>query len=118
MAEEEQETGRTWNYEGYCLEPNNFVTAFVHLYRAEVTESTSGGAALTRPPTGPWSRRGAVLTFSFSSPSNPTLRPPPRPAPDLDVHIIEARYSYYAYGTTARDSWRRISSLPWWPPPG
>ncbi|MCU0521138.1 MAG: DUF2270 domain-containing protein [Anaerolineae bacterium] len=97
MPNQDGETGRTWNYEGYCLEPNNFVTAFVHLYRAEVTrvnlwrnrlDTTTNWAVVTT---------GAALTFSFSSPSNPHFVMLLVLLLILTFMLIEARrYSYYA----------------------
>lgn len=97
MAEEEQETGRTWNYEGYCLEPNNFVTAFVHLYRAEVTRVNLWRSRLDTTTNWAVVTTGAVLTFSFSSPSNPHFVMLLVLLLILTFMLIEARrYSYYA----------------------
>lgn len=98
MADQDTTTGRTWNYEGYCLEPDNFVTAFVHLYRAEVTrvnlwrnrlDTTTNWAVVTT---------GAALTFSFSSPANPHVVMLLVLLLVLVFMFIEARrYSYYAF---------------------
>ena len=98
MADQGTGSGRTWTYEGYCLEPNDFVTAFVHLYRAEVTrvnlwrnrlDTTTNWAVVTT---------GAALTFSFSSPANDHVVLLLVLLLILTFMFIEARrYSYYAF---------------------
>ncbi len=96
MAEEEQETGRTWNYEGYCLEPNNFVTAFVHLYRAEVTRVNLWRSRLDTTTNWAVVTTGAVLTL-LQLPSNPHFVMLLVLLLILTFMFIEARrYSYYA----------------------
>jgi len=60
-----------WSYQGYRLDPGNFTTAMVHLYRAEITrvnlwrnrlDTTTNWAVVTT---------AGAITFGFSSPENP-----------------------------------------------
>lgn len=60
-----------WSYQGYKLDKSNFVTAMVHLYRAEITrvnlwrnrlDTTTNWAVVTT---------AGAITFGFSSPQNP-----------------------------------------------
>ena len=60
-----------WSYQGYKLDKANFVTAMVHLYRAEITrvnlwrnrlDTTTNWAVVTT---------AGAITFGFSSPQNP-----------------------------------------------
>ncbi len=97
MEDRDPLTGRTWNYEGYCLEPNHFVTAFVHLYRAEVTRVNLWRSRLDTTTNWAVVTTGAALTFSFSSPSNPHFVMLLVLLLILTFMLIEARrYSYYA----------------------
>jgi len=60
-----------WNYQGYRLDNSGFITAMVHLYRAEITrvnlwrnrlDTTTNWAVVTT---------AGAITFGFSSPQNP-----------------------------------------------
>jgi len=60
-----------WSYRGYKLDKDNFVTAMIHLYRAEITrvnlwrnrlDTTTNWAVVTT---------AGAITFGFSSPQNP-----------------------------------------------
>lgn len=60
-----------WTYQGYKLDKSNFVTAMVHLYRAEISrvnlwrnrlDTTTNWAVVTS---------AGAITFGFSSPQNP-----------------------------------------------
>lgn len=65
------ELGPMWTYRGYHLGPENFASAMVHLYRAEITrvnlwrnrlDTTTNWAVVTT---------AGALTFCFSDPQNP-----------------------------------------------
>jgi uncharacterized membrane protein len=60
-----------WTYRGYQLEPSQFTTAIVHLYRAEIQRSNLWRSRLDA--TTNWSvvTSAAALTFTFDSPSRP-----------------------------------------------
>ena len=67
----EQQNNNVWTYQGYRLEPNQFTTAMVHLYRAEIQRSNLWRSRLDT--TTNWSvvTSAGALTFVFSAPQNP-----------------------------------------------
>ena len=60
-----------WTYQGYQLEPSQFATAMVHLYRAEIQRVNFWRSRLDT--TTNWSvvTEAAALTFAFGAPQNP-----------------------------------------------
>lgn len=73
LSDDAQQSGDecVWSYQGYKLDKSNFVTAMVHLYRAEITrvnlwrnrlDTTTNWAVVTT---------AGAITFGFSSPQNP-----------------------------------------------
>jgi uncharacterized membrane protein len=70
-AEKPESDDCIWTYQGYKLDKSNFVTAMVHLYRAEITrvnlwrnrlDTTTNWAVVTT---------AGAITFGFSSSQNP-----------------------------------------------
>jgi uncharacterized membrane protein len=60
-----------WTYRGYTLDPGNFTTAMVHLYRAEAAKANLWRSRLDTTTNWAVVTVGAALTFSFSSNQNP-----------------------------------------------
>ncbi len=59
-----------WQYRGYRLRPNEFVTAMVHFYRGEVTRSNVWRTRLDNTINWAVVTTAAILTFAFGSPSH------------------------------------------------
>jgi len=90
-------SGPAWNYRGYHLETSNFVTAMVHLYRAEVSRTNLWRNRLDATTNWAVVTAGAALTFTFSSTQNPHFVLLLMLLFVLAFLNIEARrYSYYA----------------------
>ncbi len=60
-----------WTYQGYKLDKGNFVTAMVHLYRAEITRVNLWRNRLDTTTNWAVVATAAALTFSFGSQDNP-----------------------------------------------
>jgi uncharacterized membrane protein len=68
---ESGDTKDRWTYRGYTLDPSNFTTAMVHLYRAEAAKANLWRSRLDTTTNWAVVTVGAALTFSFSSKQNP-----------------------------------------------
>ncbi len=70
-TEQDKAQDPVWTYQGYKLKPNQFTTAIVHLYRAEIQRANMWRSRLDT--TTNWSvvTSAGALTFAFSSPQNP-----------------------------------------------
>ena len=68
---EKESNNAVWTYQGYRLETNQFTTAMVHLYRAEIQRANLWRSRLDT--TTNWSvvTSAGALTFAFSAPENP-----------------------------------------------
>ena len=64
-------TEPAWTYQGYRLDRGNFITAMVHLYRAEVMRANLWRSRLDSTTNWAVITTAAALTFSFSSAQNP-----------------------------------------------
>lgn len=71
LKEKTAEKSDHWNYRGYQLDPGNFTTAMVHLYRAEAARTNLWRSRLDTTTNWAVVTVGAALTFSFSSSDNP-----------------------------------------------
>jgi uncharacterized membrane protein len=93
----DEEDGHTWAFRGYRLDPTQFTTAMVHLYRGEVTRANTWRTRLDATTNWAVVTVGAALTFVFGAPQNPHFML-------LLVlllvvtflHIEARRYRYYA----------------------
>jgi uncharacterized membrane protein len=65
--------GDVWTYRGYHLKSGEFNTAMVHFYRGEITRSNVWRTRLDSTTNWAVVTTGAVLTFAFSSVSNPPV---------------------------------------------
>lgn len=85
-----------WTYQGYELEPGNFTTAMVHLYRAEVSRTNLWRNRLDTTTNWAVVTAAAALTFVFSAPANPHFVLLLVQVLMLTFLFIEARrYRYY-----------------------
>ena len=71
MVNESLDADEVWAYRGYKLDPGNFTTAMVHLYRAEAAKANLWRSRLDTTTNWAVVTVGAALTFSFSSKQNP-----------------------------------------------
>jgi uncharacterized membrane protein len=75
MGERDDSTGeneaRTWTFRGYQLDPSNFTTAMVHLYRGEIQRANTWRQRLDATTNWAVITTAAALTFVFGEPTNP-----------------------------------------------
>jgi uncharacterized membrane protein len=62
---------RTWTFRGYELDPSNFTTAMVHLYRGEIQRANTWRKRLDATTNWAVITAAAALTFVFGEPTNP-----------------------------------------------
>lgn len=62
---------RTWTFRGYELDPSNFTTAMVHLYRGEIQRANTWRQRLDATTNWAVITAAAALTFVFGEPTNP-----------------------------------------------
>jgi len=62
---------RTWTFRGYELDPSNFTTAMVHLYRGEIQRANTWRTRLDATTNWAVITVAAALTFVFAEPLNP-----------------------------------------------
>jgi len=67
----DDESEQVWTFRGYKMKPGEFNTAMVHFYRGEITRSNVWRTRLDSTTNWAVVTTGAVLTFSFSSITNP-----------------------------------------------
>jgi len=67
----DEESNYTWAFRGYHLDPAQFTTAMVHLYRGELSRSNTWRTRLDATTNWAVVSAGAALTFVFSTPQNP-----------------------------------------------
>ncbi len=60
-----------WTYQGYRLDPGNFTTAMVHLYRAEITRVNLWRSRLDTTTNWAVVTTAGAITFAFTSAQNP-----------------------------------------------
>ncbi len=93
----EKERAQAWAGRHYELEADSFITAMVHLYRAEVGRANLWRSRLDTTTNWAVVTAGAALTFVFTSPDNPHFVLLLVLLLVLTFLLIEARrYSYYA----------------------
>jgi uncharacterized membrane protein len=86
-----------WTFQGHELDTSNFITAMIHLYRAEVTRANLWRNRLDTTTNWAVVTTAAALTFSFGSPQNPHFVLLLMLGLVLSFLNTEARrYSYYA----------------------
>lgn len=99
MAEQDRkggEAGRQWSFRGYQLDPSNFTTAMVHLYRGEIQRANTWRTRLDATTNWAVITVAAALTFVFGEPGNPHFVFLLVLALVLTFLMIEARrYRYY-----------------------
>ena len=61
----------TWTFRGYQLDPSNFTTAMVHLYRGEIQRANTWRQRLDATTNWAVITTAAALTFVFGEPTNP-----------------------------------------------
>ncbi len=61
----------TWKFRGYELDPSNFTTAMVHLYRGEIQRANTWRTRLDATTNWAVITVAAALTFVFGEPTNP-----------------------------------------------
>lgn len=66
-----EDGARTWTFRGYELDPSNFTTAMVHLYRGEIQRANTWRQRLDATTNWAVITTAAALTFVFAEPSNP-----------------------------------------------
>lgn len=62
---------RAWRFRGYELDPSNFTTAMVHLYRGEIQRANTWRQRLDATTNWAVITAAAALTFVFGEPTNP-----------------------------------------------
>jgi len=62
---------RTWSFRGYELDPGNFTTAMVHLYRGEIQRANTWRTRLDATTNWAVITVAGALTFVFGEPTNP-----------------------------------------------
>lgn len=62
---------RTWSFRGYELDPTNFTTAMVHLYRGEIQRANTWRTRLDATTNWAVITVAGALTFVFAEPANP-----------------------------------------------
>jgi len=62
---------RTWTFRGFELDPSNFTTAMVHLYRGEIQRANTWRQRLDATTNWAVITVGGALTFVFGEPTNP-----------------------------------------------
>ncbi|MGD2164283.1 MAG: DUF2270 domain-containing protein, partial [Anaerolineae bacterium] len=66
-----EDEARTWTFRGYELDPSNFTTAMVHLYRGEIQRANTWRGRLDATTNWAVITVAAALTFVFGEPTNP-----------------------------------------------
>ena len=66
-----QDGRQTWSFRGYELDPSNFTTAMVHLYRGEIQRANTWRTRLDATTNWAVITVAGALTFVFGEPTNP-----------------------------------------------